>query len=350
MARSYVRNGLYVELGAYKCHVFLDWREVQDNEWHQYAHLADYLDGRGVPSIEEALREVFLQPIHAPFRELVNAGHLRLLMDNRVTEPDGQLDEEIMIETERRALRLLSEAKQLAGGTGDQAGLAPAEPEVIAQEIRRKLEAILHLPVLDTRFPLPGSRGYRAALEMVQACLNDDPAAWGTLLSWLFTHSLGRVAGDEGAAGRSRSWMDEWLLGKLAAGALRDLGLDDAGIWWAIGTIKTLINHQGWHELEAAESEQAHQVLASWLRDSEVQHFLQVNRYRDVLWFNHETWEQLLGWMLTLAIVDITTKPELVPEEAARQIDACYDLVETLQQAEEASEYQVAKLMEAVRD
>jgi glycosidase len=341
-SRELCANGLYVELGAYQCKVFLDWREVRDNEWHQYAHLTDFLGGRGVPSIEEALQEVLLQPIHAPFRELVNAEHLRWLMDNRVTEPDGQLDEEILIEAERRALRLLSEAKQLASGTG--------APEVIAQEIRRKLEAILHLPVLDTRFPLPGSRGYRTALGMVQACLNDNPAAWGTLLSWLFTHSLGRVVGDEGAAGRSRSWMDEWLLGKLVAGALRDLGLGEAGTWWAVGTIKTLINHQGWHELEAAESEQAHQVLVSWLRDSEVQHFLQVNRYRDVLWFNHETWEQLLGWMLTLAIVDITTKPELVPEQAARQIDACYDLVETLQQAEEASEYQVAKLMEAVRD
>ena len=39
---EYIRNskecfekGLYVELGAYKYHVFLDFRDVRDGEWHQ---------------------------------------------------------------------------------------------------------------------------------------------------------------------------------------------------------------------------------------------------------------------------------------------------------------------------
>ena len=40
---EYIRNskelhekGLYIELEAYKCQVFTSFREVQDNEWHQY--------------------------------------------------------------------------------------------------------------------------------------------------------------------------------------------------------------------------------------------------------------------------------------------------------------------------
>ena len=336
------QQGLYIELGAYECHVFLDWREVQDNEWHQYAHLADYLGGRGVPSIEEALHEVFLQPIHRTFRELVNAGHLRWLMDNRVTEPDGQLDKEIVMEAERRALRLLREAKQVTGGMGD--------PEVIAQEIRRKLEAILHLPVLGTRFPLPRSHKYKAAIKIVRACLNDDPAIWGTLLCWLFTHALGKVGSDEDFAGQSRSWMDEWLLSKIVASALRDLDLDEAAAWWAVGVVKILINHQRWYELEASENERGYQILGSWLRDSEVHQFLQINRYRDVLWFNHEAFDELLGWMLTLAAIEISADPQLTPKTTAEHIVACYEVVKMLQQAEKASEYQVEKLMEVARD
>src|SRR5262249_50106345 len=75
---EYIRNngelwekGLYVELSAYKYHVFLGFRQLKDNEWHQYAHLAAYLDGRGVPSMDEALKEVFFQAVHVPFKELV---------------------------------------------------------------------------------------------------------------------------------------------------------------------------------------------------------------------------------------------------------------------------------------
>jgi hypothetical protein len=334
-----------VELNAYERHVFLDWREVQDNEWHQYAHLTSYLNGRGVPSIEEALREVFLQPVHYPFKELANAGMLRWLMDNRVTEPVGAIVpsplQAVLDKVERKALHLLHEIKQFTGGAGDEAA--------IAQEIRRKLEASLCLPILADRFPLPGSRKYQAAAKSLQAHLGEDVSAWGSLFGWLFIHALGRVVVEEGFQQQSRSWMDEWLLSKLVAGALRDLGLDEGAAWWAVGVVKILISHQRWFEIEAPKAERAYQILVSWLRDGEVQQFAQVNRYRGVLWFNKEAFDQLLGWMLTVAAVEISADPDRPAEEVAREIVGCYDVVKKVQQAEEGSGYQVVKLMEAVK-
>jgi acetolactate synthase regulatory subunit len=125
--------------------------------------------------------------------------------------------------------------------------------------------------------------------------------------------------------------------------------LDEGAAWWTVGIVKILINHPRWYDLEANKKERAYQVLVSWLRDSEVQRALQVNRYRGVLWFNHEALEQLLGWMLALAAVEIGADPGRSPEEVARQIVVCYDVVKVLQQAEETSEYQVVKLMEAAK-
>jgi glycosidase len=324
---EYLRNGqelcqqgLYVELEAYKCHVFVDWREVQDNEWRQYAHLADYLDGRGVPSIEEALREVFLQPIHGPFRELINAGHLRWLIDNRAVEPGAKLDGDILDEAERRALALLLEIQAFTGGPGD--------PEAIAREIRRKLELALATDA------------------------DDDPAYWGTLLSWLFSHALGQVVTETDAAAQSRSWLDEWLLGKLIAGALQDLGLDEGGAWWAVGTVKVLVSHQASlvQSLPLDPSKQAYRVLRGWLGDSEVQQFLQVNRYRGELWFNHEAFGQLLDWVLTLTTIQIGADPALTEAEAEAQLADCREIADRLREAEAASEYQVARLLEAARE
>jgi hypothetical protein len=335
-------NGLYAELDAYKCHVFLDWREVQDDEWHRYADLNTYLNGRGVPSIEEALREVFLQPIHRPFRDLVNAGALRELMAQRVIDLEQAPDLlPILDQVEHKALLLLREARLFAAGMGDETA--------IAREIRHKLEAILQLPVLGERLPVPHSDSVKAAADMVQARLADDPVAWGTLLAWLFTHALGKVVTDADFAAQSRSWMDEWLLGKLVAGALRELGLDDAAAWWAVGTAKILISHQGWYQLEASEERPAYPILVSWLKDSDVQQFLGVNRFRGILWFNKESLDQLLGWMLTLAAVEISAAPALAAEEMAREIAASYEVVLALQKAEAASEYQVVKLMEAAQ-
>jgi len=376
--RDLCQNGLYVELEAYKCHVFVDWREVQDNEWHQYGHLAGYLGGRGVPSIEEALREVFLQPVHYPFKEMVNADMFRRLLDSLVTEPGGQIDPDLAADVEGRTLHLLREMKQFINGDGGQEVAAEASTAAVAQEVQRKLAASLQLPVLQDRFPLPGSRDYRGAGDMLQSQLDDDPAAWGTLFGWLFTHALGKVVDGTGPesrgqeyAARSRSWMDEWLLGKLVVSALQDLGLDEAAAWWGVGTIKILINHQDWHKLETAgaassqvgvsqagashaapaqeQAGRAHEILLSWLRDSEVQQFLQVNRYGGLLWFNSEAFEQLLRWMLTVAAIDISADPERSPEAVAQEIAACYKVIKKLQRAEESSEYQLVKLMEAAK-
>ena len=169
-------------------------------------------------------------------------------------------------------------------------------------------------------------------------------------MSWVFTHALGKIVAETDFAAQSRSWLDEWLLGKLVAGALQDLGLDEGGAWWAVGTVKMLISHQGWCDTDAPPEDAAYQVLRAWLSDSEVQQFLQVNRYRGVLWFNHEAFDQLLDWMLTLAAIEIGADPALTEAEAEARLTACREVVDRLRAAEEASEYQVSKLLEAARD
>ena len=90
---EYIRNskelcekGLYVELGAYQYHVFLNFREIQDNQWHHYAQLNHYLNGRGVPNLEEVLKEILLPPVHHTFKELVNANIFRRLMEARISK------------------------------------------------------------------------------------------------------------------------------------------------------------------------------------------------------------------------------------------------------------------------
>ncbi len=355
-SKEMFEKGLYVELGAYKTHVFLDFREVQDNEWHQYAQLTAYLNGRGVPSIEEALREVLLQPVHHPFRELVNARLFRRLMDACVTEPEvnqrigesARRREELACEVERKTAHLLREIMRIANR---ESRIAEEElrAAAVAREVRQKLEAMLQLPVLGSRFPLQHET--RFFLQNLVSGLRDDPAAWPTLLGWLFTHALGKVVDEADFEQVSRSWIDEWLLGKITLAALQDLGLDEGTAWRAVTTIKVLTSHQRWFEMQAPRKKEkwAYQVLESWLKDDEVQQFLQVNRYRGILWFNKEAFEQLLWWMLLSAVVTISADPLRQAAEVAQEIVTAYDIVKKLQRAEEESGYQVEKLLEAVK-
>jgi glycosidase len=338
------QHGLYVELDAYKCQVLLDWREVQEDEWHRYSYLADYLNGRGVPSIEEAQRELFLRPILQPFRELANAGQVRWLMAQQVTRAGQVPDAEVMAEVERRAFDLWRGIGELTGGSGD--------AQALARETRAAVEAALQLPVLARRFPLAGEARYQAAVKMIQDHLDADPVAWATLLGWILVHPLGKMLHPEGDPELSRSWMDEWRLSNQLAGVVQDLGLEEGAARWRVGTIRALVKHQDWCLTPAVGEQRAYQVLLSWLKDGEVQRFLQVNRHVGVLWFNKESFDQLLAWMMTIAAVQISagTGTGAGSEDGvARAIVDCYDVVNRLQAAEEASEYQVVKLMEAAK-
>lgn len=49
-------KGLYVELGAYQCHAFMDFRFVYDKEW---GIICGNLNGAGVPSLQEEWRKTF---------------------------------------------------------------------------------------------------------------------------------------------------------------------------------------------------------------------------------------------------------------------------------------------------
>jgi glycosidase/predicted metal-dependent HD superfamily phosphohydrolase len=331
-SRELCEKGLYVELDAYKYHAFLDFREVRDNDWHHYAHLAAYLNGRGVPSIEETLKEILLQPIHNAFREVINAGMISRLSGARLAAPGAQLDAALLDEAERKTLSLLHEIKQHTYGAGDE--------QPIAQEIRRQLEALLQLPALGMRLPESAAEKYGTTVRAVQSGLGDSPATWGTLLTWVLVHALGKIMGEAGFEQQSRSWIDEWLLGKIVAGVLRDLELDEAAAWRAVTIVKLLTAHQSWFV-----AKRPHQVLEQLLQDDEVQQFMQVNRYQDVLWFNKEAFEELLEWLLLAAAVQLSADPGHTLNEAAKEIAACRGVTRKLRRAEKKSGYQVERML-----
>ncbi len=334
------KRGLYVELGAYKYHVFIDFREVRDNQWRHYAQIANDLNGRGVPSIEETLKEMLLHPLHEAFKGLVNADTFRRLMEARIVQPQAQLDQKLMEEIEKKMRRLLREAKQLSGGKEDET--------TIVQEIRRRLEAILYLPIITSRYPRLQPKGVKAAAEYLHKKLTDSTTTWATLFGWLFVHALGKVVNQRDFAGQSHTWIEEWGFGKTLFGVLRDMGVEEAAARNSLTVIKWLTSHQTWFDSKPSGQEQAHGILELLLKDSDVQQFLQVNQSNDIWWFNKEAFEEMLWWLMMVAALTIGSDPLRPVNAVVEELQGCYSTIQMWQQAEEKSEYQVEKLLEVL--
>jgi glycosidase len=345
-------NGLLIELEAYKCRVFADFRQVQDNEWHQYAQLASYLNSRGVPNIDEAMKELFLQPIHHAFRECVNAGFFRWIITNRqlpgvarstiATETTNRSD--VLEEAEDKFTRLLSEINHIT--------LSSSNTLEIASLIKGELAAIMALPALAEQFPLERSRKYQQALKLLNPgkpalspWSDSNPRAWGVLLGWLAVHRLGMVISAEEYKEISRSWVDEWLLNKIIATALGDLGLDERSAWQSIHLVKLLVSQSSWWE--DAGVGQAYRLMLSVFSDTEAQHSLGVNRYQDILWYNREAFDDLIWWLYVLAVVNcVAAQPA---EQVAQAILKCHAIIQQIQKASANSNYQVEKLLSALK-
>ena len=345
---EYIRNseelckrGLYVELGAYKYHVFIDFREVRDNKWRHYAQIANHLSGRGVPSIDKALRDMLLQPLQNAFKELVNSLTFRRLIETRITPLQAKVDQRLMEEIETKMTRLFQEVKHFSGGK--------EEEKVIVQEIRRKLEAILYLPIITRRYPRLQPRGIKAAAEYLHKKMIDSTYTWATLFGWLFVHALGKVITPRNFERQSLTWIDEWRLGKTILGVLKDLGLEETAAWNSLTAIKWLTGHQTWFEKRPSDQKQVHAILESLFRDSDVQEFLRINRYNDIWWYNKEAFEEMLWWLMMVAALTIGSDSLRPVNAVVEEIQRGYAMIQTWQKAGEASDYQVEKLLERVR-
>lgn len=66
-------DGLFATLDGYQYHAFLDFKEIQD-EFGAWAKLAQYLDNRGVASLDEAMIKMQLEPVHRAFWKTIKSG------------------------------------------------------------------------------------------------------------------------------------------------------------------------------------------------------------------------------------------------------------------------------------
>ena len=392
---EYLRNcqemfnaGLYMELKAYEYHVLLNFRVVMDDEERQYARLAEYLQGGGVPDLQEALLEHHLRALLIPYRELVNSGWYEWVIGKRMQVADTTIEdskllaepaklepssiqtaeppstltpfseeliaiEPVLEECEIKALKVYSEVYALVGGDGD--------PELTARQTRQDLALTLTLPALKEWFgSLSETDGLAAAIDYLQAgpggkqpLQSGDPVLWGTLLSWVVNHRLSQAAFEEDSPEQARSWMTEWLLGKINIRALVGLGLEEGKAVWQVELVKLLVGCQNWYRTELGETLSQYKVLQGWLKDSAAQRFINANRYQGILWFNKESFDEFLWWMFTIAVLKIgnglLSEPE-DPDQVAQTIQDVFGLIQKLHAAGEQSGFQVEKLLAATKE
>jgi glycosidase len=359
-SRDLAEHGLPISLGAYGRHVFLDVREVADGAAGQYGRLAATLGGRGVPSVDEALREMQLQPVHDALRGAADTDVVREIIAHATGRPARDAAAagvpEDVIGVAGAGIRRFLEAVRDATG-------APGDPRAIVATLAAELRAILalgdvaHEAGVATETAPAGEIGPAAAAAPADALgpaaaaapaargtdrtppdavlidlLDGDPARWVSLLGWLAVHRIGELRGADAGAERSAAWCDELRLTGVLADLGRRVGLDEGAAWHAAetarllillprpraiaggATMRTLTGADAYPPAEAGaaagrpeaerERSQPAALLVAWLEDADLRRFIRVNRWEGVAWFEQESFEELLGWAAVLDAIE----------------------------------------------
>ncbi len=264
--RALWEHGLHVSLEAYEYHVFWEMRELRDGSAGQWARLAERLGEGAVPSLEGSLRELQLEPVHAPLRAVFHDGLVSTVLDGGAAVAD--LDT-----LERRFATFLAAVAAATGVTGD--------PALVAATARHRAVAALTGP------ERPADRADRAAL-----------------LAWLTLSDMGALAPGADRAATSRAWYDELRLPAPLATGLRDAGLDEGAAWSVADQVRVLLTLPRPSTIGGPSRTADGRLMERWLGDDVIRTAIGVNTWEGAEWIDRDRFTALLGWAVRLDAIE----------------------------------------------
>ena len=317
-------NGLYLELHAYQMFLFIDFQIINDNEFFHYAQLHDLLNGKGVPNIDETLHELVHQPLHESFKKVFNSNSLKDFLNFEKARKEAEL---IYINLDA----FLLEVKKYSTSQKDYTD--------IKKDIVLKIEVVLKLKHKLKELKIPDE--YKGIFMNL---LPISEVEWSILLSYLIVHQMGRFESSHNYKLLSRSLFDEWRLFKYINSTLNEMSKDKKEKKLEMHSIlKLMIGLQGWSNSVIKGETDLFSVFQLFFSDPDVQQFLKVNRYQQLLWYNAELFDNFIKWMWLIAIIEILIKPM---GEANEDLKKLLDYYVIIKKVSKITNFQVVKFLD----
>ncbi len=372
-------RGLTVNLHAYQSHVFLDWRELRSTAEQPWDRLCDWLNGRGVPSLDDEIVNLELRPVHDALRQLLDPGMVRLLAD--LAEHPRAVAVEGARKPERRRSQFLKQAwecgetflREAQAGYAERLrqakqpqGVEPAKPASLARDFSRRLRAAMRLPQVEALFPGPWTAAARRMLPSSSPQFTAT-AMWGPVLGWCALELLAESIDPVEPERTALDLFDRLRLREPFGRSFAALGFEGEEAWRVAARIKVLLlTGAGVGALEeaaplpeseapAAETappqpvapEPSHPreekvVLAPalWL-DPDVRWLCGVHEAEGHFYLIRELYEELLWWLLMPALLNLAGE-DAPSREAVKELS---NTVKAALASAEAASYRVDELL-----
>ncbi|MCX5769288.1 MAG: alpha-amylase family glycosyl hydrolase [Candidatus Hydrogenedentes bacterium] len=337
-AAALAGGGLFVELNAYQYYAFLDFRAVYDTDG-SWARLSSGLKGQGVPSVDDAYREMFLEPVHRSFRQFMNGDGLR-----KTTAAGDAEARELLEAGYREFLAALAEhtdlevnAEEVVAGLFDELRAVRRFEENlkgINDAAKAKKYLIARLPKAT---PLKKAKARTKTEPAAPGVPAESPAPDDPILFWriptalVLAHQTGKARAALDFTPHASTDIDQWLLTRVVAQAFREHGSED----WKAETDAQLVKILAAHAtlLDFFPGGGGAVGVRQVLRDPAVQRCLLMNRHQDVVWLNKERLEEMVYWLLFASVAGLMATEALTTELLNARLENAMQIVEAAAEA-----------------
>jgi hypothetical protein len=187
----------------------------------------------------------------------------------------------------------------------------------------KKFRYLIQINDLDSLFEIKSSASIRAAFDF----LNKNSPSPSLLAIWLSVSKIGQLQDENYTSIISLSWLDEFLLSKLIEQSLQHEGYDEYSSSRLILLIKILILIPNWLEEYNNNPGSAIQSLFQY---QEIQKYIMINKYQDILYFHYESLIELLAAFYASAVLDISLRDKTKKTEIKKKLVDWHSEIEKL--------------------
>lgn len=332
-ATDFREYGLTLDLRGYQYAVLLDWRELRSTAEQPWAQLCDALRGSGVSSVDDALRELRVQPVHTALREALTREDLVLFADKVKAEAGGEASEEAIEAFVSRGQPFFDRAQEILSAEGVSLAQGDDEFEPIgdfAATLTVLAEAVADVAAGRPSF---GECWPPAGVTLLPG--NAPGAVLGRNWAPALAYALLRVLTDRYE--KPAEVFDRLHLRAALAEVFSGLDLSSEDAWRTAARLRLLLAYGHGAEREVFASQ-------TFWDDGDVRWLAGVNESEKTLWFNKEALEELVVWMQLPGLLHFAIQADGL--EAG--LPVLEDDVTALRAVADGAGYKVAKLVEAL--
>jgi len=328
------RKGLYMQLDAYRAHVFLDFRVVEDDENESWRKVHDSLNGRGTHDIQTLYVELPLRPLLQPLREIANGGYFNFLLEQKPRSFSERPPEFLINEAEHKLIHLIDGASLLLGKRID------AKSSCL--EFRQKIEIIFQAQWLEELLNNTKTNSLREFSEWMKEKLCAE--AWLAQICWSFLDCLRQALQMD--TDRFLKKATQWRIFVTLEAGLWEVGEKLSSPAEVIRSTIFLMKIDGW--LMRSRLETIENLFTAWLKDDFMREFLRVNEFEDKIWFGKESADKAFMLMAFEGVCEILKAP-LTRSKRAQEIERLAKRVYGLRKSAESSGYILQRFLDVLK-